>query len=47
MREADIGALSVVDGDELVGIVTDRDLVVRGTALGADAAWVPVARAMT
>jgi CBS domain-containing protein len=30
MKEADVGALPVVDGDELVGVVTDRDLVVRG-----------------
>ena len=30
MRDADIGAIPVVNGDELVGIVTDRDLVLRG-----------------
>lgn len=32
MDEAGIGAVVVVDGDEPVGIVTDRDLVVRGIA---------------
>ena len=32
MKAADVGALFVVDGDELVGVVTDRDLVVRGLA---------------
>ncbi|CAM5265024.1 hypothetical protein [Bacillus safensis FO-36b] [Bacillus safensis subsp. safensis] len=32
MRDADIGAIPVVDGDQLVGIVTDRDLVLRGIA---------------
>lgn len=30
----DVGALPVVDDGELVGIVTDRDLVVRGVAEG-------------
>jgi CBS domain-containing protein len=30
MKETDVGALPVVDGAELVGFVTDRDLVVRG-----------------
>jgi CBS domain-containing protein len=32
MKEAEAGALFVVDGDEVVGVVTDRDLVVRGLA---------------
>jgi signal-transduction protein with cAMP-binding, CBS, and nucleotidyltransferase domain len=32
MRDADVGALLVVHGQELVGVVTDRDLVVRGVA---------------
>ena len=34
MRSHDIGMLPVVDGKRLVGIVTDRDLVVRGLAGG-------------
>jgi CBS domain-containing protein len=34
MDQAGVGALAVVDGDELVGIVTDRDLVRRGLARG-------------
>jgi CBS domain-containing protein len=29
MRSSDVGALPVVEGNDLVGIVTDRDLVVR------------------
>jgi CBS domain-containing protein len=39
MNEASVGAVVVVDGDQPVGIVTDRDLVVRGIArnLPADA----------
>ena len=34
MKEADTGALLVVDGDELKGIVTDRDIVVNAVAEG-------------
>ena len=34
MEEAGVGALAVLDGDELVGILTDRDLVRRGLARG-------------
>lgn len=32
MRDQDIGAVLVLDGEELHGIVTDRDLVVPGLA---------------
>ncbi|GAA4906815.1 CBS domain protein [Stackebrandtia albiflava] len=32
MRDHDIGAVLVVDDGQLLGIVTDRDLVVRGLA---------------
>ncbi|WP_328862587.1 CBS domain-containing protein [Streptomyces sp. NBC_00306] len=34
MRDADIGAVLVTDGDRLRGLVTDRDLVVRVMAEG-------------
>jgi CBS domain-containing protein len=34
MESAGVGTLAVTDGDELVGIVTDRDLVCRGLARG-------------
>lgn len=34
MKEAETGALLVVDGDELKGIVTDRDIVVNAVAEG-------------
>jgi CBS domain-containing protein len=39
MERANVGALVVLDGEQLVGIVTDRDIVVRGVAhsLPADA----------
>jgi CBS domain-containing protein len=34
MTELDIGALPVCDGERLVGMVTDRDIVIRGVAQG-------------
>lgn len=34
MRELDIGALPVADGNALAGMVTDRDITVRGVAAG-------------
>ncbi|MDY7106267.1 MAG: CBS domain-containing protein [Actinomycetota bacterium] len=36
MERSGVGALAVVDGDRLVGIVTDRDLVRRGLARRLD-----------
>ena len=36
MRDADVGAIPVVDGDELKGILTDRDTVLRVVAEGKD-----------
>ncbi|MEV5810863.1 CBS domain-containing protein [Streptomyces mutabilis] len=36
MRDRDLGAVLVTDGDELRGLVTDRDLVVRSVAEGGD-----------
>ncbi|MEQ1922921.1 MAG: CBS domain-containing protein [Pyrinomonadaceae bacterium] len=37
MRDGDMGAVPVVDGGKLLGIVTDRDIVVRGVANGKSA----------
>ncbi|HEV2612383.1 MAG TPA: CBS domain-containing protein [Noviherbaspirillum sp.] len=34
MDELDVGALPVCEGDRLVGMVTDRDITIRGTAAG-------------
>lgn len=34
MRDGEIGDVLVADGDRLCGIVTDRDIVVRGLAQG-------------
>jgi CBS domain-containing protein len=36
MREGDVGAIIVLDDAEVCGLVTDRDLVVRGIAEGRD-----------
>jgi CBS domain-containing protein len=36
MKQHDCGSIPVVDGGRLVGIVTDRDLVIRGIAAGTD-----------
>src|SRR5215208_1243392 len=36
MRDNDTGAMLVVDGNDLRGIVTDRDIVVRAVAEGID-----------
>jgi len=34
MRDEDIGAVPVADNDRLVGMVTDRDIVLRAVAMG-------------
>jgi CBS domain-containing protein len=36
MRDRGIGDVIVVEGDDAAGIVTDRDIVIRGVAEGAD-----------
>lgn len=36
MKEMDVGALPVSDGDRLIGFVTDRDITVRMAAAGHD-----------
>src|SRR5688572_15947952 len=36
MRDEDIGAVPVADGDKLIGMVTDRDIVTRGVAETSD-----------
>jgi len=47
MRSGDIGSLPVCDGRRLIGMVTDRDITIRITAEGRDAARTPVQEAMT
>ena len=46
MRDGDMGAVPIVDNGKLIGIITDRDIVVRAVSEGksADA---PVREAMT
>jgi CBS domain-containing protein len=46
MATEDVGALPVLDGDRLVGVVTDRDIAVRVVGAGADVDT-PVARAIS
>jgi CBS domain-containing protein len=36
MKQEDVGSVPVVDGNRLVGLLTDRDIVVRGIADGSD-----------
>ena len=46
MRDGDMGSVPVVEDGKLVGIVTDRDIVVRSIAEGRDSSS-PVSEAMT
>ncbi|MDA0567987.1 CBS domain-containing protein [Streptomonospora sp. S1-112] len=47
MRDGDIGGVVVTDGDRLVGVLTDRDIVVRCVADGADVDSTPVREAVS
>lgn len=46
MAENDVGMLPVIDGSDLLGIVTDRDLAVRALAAGIDPSS-PIRRIMS
>ena len=46
MRDGDMGAVPVVDDGKLIGIVTDRDIVVRAVANGKTADT-PISEVMT
>jgi len=46
MKDGDFGFMPVADGDQLVGAITDRDIVVRALATGA-AASSPVVEFIT
>jgi CBS domain-containing protein len=41
MESDDVGAVPLVEGERLVGIVTDRDIVVRAIAKGKDPKGMP------
>jgi CBS domain-containing protein len=45
MRDRDLGAVLVTEGDRLRGLVTDRDLVIRAIAEGGDPEQTTVAGA--
>jgi CBS domain-containing protein len=48
MKQQDCGAIPVVgDGGKLVGIITDRDIVLRVVAAGKDPRSTPVSEVMT
>ena len=47
MRDSDIGDAVVMDGGQVTGIVTDRDIVVRSVAEGIDAESASVSEVCT
>jgi CBS domain-containing protein len=47
MQSLNVGALPVREGMELVGMVTDRDIVIRAVADGRDPTFTSVAEVMT
>jgi len=47
MRQANVGILPVVEDGQLCGVITDRDLVVRALAVGADLGSTPVGECAT
>jgi len=47
MEELNVGVVPVCEGDKLVGMVTDRDIVVRGVAQGLDAGTATLADVMS
>ena len=42
MEREDIGSLPVLDGEQLTGMITDRDIVIRAIAKGKDPRGMPV-----
>ena len=42
MKNDDIGSLPILDGEQLAGVVTDRDIVIRAIAEGKDPRGMPV-----
>jgi CBS domain-containing protein len=47
MKEQDTGVVPVVDGKKIIGLITDRDIVIRGIAEGRDLSTVKVNELMT
>jgi CBS domain-containing protein len=42
MKTDDIGSLPILDGEQLAGVLTDRDIVIRAVAEGKDPRGMPV-----
>jgi CBS domain-containing protein len=42
MASDDVGSLPILDGEQLAGVVTDRDIVIRAIAKGKDPRGMPV-----
>jgi CBS domain-containing protein len=47
MKQLDVGAVPVCDGDRLCGMITDRDITTRAVAEGRDPSKTKVSDAMT
>lgn len=47
MKDQDTGVVPVVDGKRIIGLITDRDIVVRGIAEGRDISSIKVNELMT
>jgi CBS domain-containing protein len=47
MRNLDVGPLPVCEGERLVGMITDRDITIRATAMGQDPRTTQVREVMT
>jgi CBS domain-containing protein len=47
MRDLDVGMLPVLEENQLVGTITDRDITVRSTATGASPDEIPVRNVMS
>jgi len=47
MRDLNVGSLPVCDGNKILGMISDRDITLRSTALGSDPEQMLVQDAMT
>jgi CBS domain-containing protein len=47
MAELDAGSLPVGENDRLVGMITDRDIAIRGDAAGCDPTRTPIRKVMS
>jgi CBS domain-containing protein len=47
MESEDVGSLPVLDGDQLAGVITDRDIVIRAVAKEKDPKGMPVREVAT